>query len=354
MRSMLAATLCALLVVAPALADDGVQLHRVDTVQTGTPSAGTLRRAPLAAAYGDAALAPDEDIVPVPEVVPGPRPGTDITPVDPRGWKRRCCSPRRKRCEWNIALGAWLPGLDGTVGVGDNDFDVDTSWVDILENLDTVLEKTNFTITGQLGYRVDRWWFRLNVYAIELGDEIRLQPQTPGASLTMQLFYGQVDANYLMGTTYLDKCNPCCGGWIDWWLFAGARVYRVENEAHGSRRSHGRDGIDLGRRDPGRARHVEHLEAVGDQPRGRRRRRWVGLHLARRDAPDLPARPLVRPRARLRLARHRLRVRHRHGPLQVRRDPERAALHGELQVLARRGVRQPDRHGHHSRLPRTT
>ncbi len=127
-----------------------------------------------------------------------------------------CCVPGVR---WNVTLGLWVWGIDGTIGDNGRSADVDADWTDTLE----LLDKVEFALDARVRAEWGKWRLNVGVDGSTLADSAEFVEA--GVSLDAEVSFwtayaslGYVVAGGRMG------CDACAPTWcLD--AYAGLRYY---------------------------------------------------------------------------------------------------------------------------------
>ena len=113
-------------------------------------------------------------------------------------------------CRWGaeIALGSWVPGVDGDVGLGPFDTDIDISVGDYFSNLGTILADLEFMLQGSAAVQYGRWRLGLEVSSMQLGQSFKLRQAGRPVEGDFTLTNWQVNLYYRAGMSRLG-CGAC-------------------------------------------------------------------------------------------------------------------------------------------------
>ena len=163
-----------------------------------------------------------DDDIPLPDCEPGCNP----------------CVRKPRRARWDLQVGMWLSGLNGTATVGGNEADIDVDPIDVL----SVVKYLDFIIEGRASVTYGDWllWFGgLTLDASNSVDATVKPPPLPGgpgpgaeigADVTIGLTTVELGVGYRLG-----KCvhgTDCCGREksTSWYAYAGARYFEIRAE----------------------------------------------------------------------------------------------------------------------------
>jgi hypothetical protein len=117
-------------------------------------------------------------------------------------WENECC------WEFEISLDAWIPGIDGDVGIGPHDTNVNVSVGDLLNNLGKILEDLDFFLQGGVGVQYGRWRLGLALNGAELGQTFKLRQGGRDVDADIKLVNWQANVYYRAGMSRIG-CGPC-------------------------------------------------------------------------------------------------------------------------------------------------
>lgn len=127
-----------------------------------------------------------------------------------------CCAPCPRL---HVTVGAWVWGLDGTLGGTGREADIDSSWTDTLEAID----KLEFAFNARVRYEWGRWAASLEVNGADVGDTAtfrRLGAEIE-ADASVWTLQGQLGYRF-HGTTL--GCGPCAPT-VCYEAYVGARAW---------------------------------------------------------------------------------------------------------------------------------
>lgn len=146
-------------------------------------------------------------------------------PCDPCciDYKVPCGNP----CEWHgmVSLMSWVAGIDGTMNARGRTADIDTTPMDILENLDKI--ETN--LQGRISIYRGKWGFHVGGMYVRFEDTLELEEN--GRSVTGRVGIDMAEAyvSYCLKRCPLEVgCNPRCPGFSAYEVYAGIRYWSME------------------------------------------------------------------------------------------------------------------------------
>lgn len=155
-------------------------------------------------------------------------------PASARCGAPACCpepeDPCCKRLKFSVSLVGWLSAMDGTVGSGANDFDVDLSLGDVVD----LLDKLDGLLQGNVRVDYGKWWARLGFSYMDLASDsdVRLNPG-PGAGVSIPVSanitqaYYELVAGYNLKNAVGPRIGGCCSS-LRYDVFAGVRWADME------------------------------------------------------------------------------------------------------------------------------
>ena len=150
---------------------------------------------------------------------PAPPPAYAVVAMDP------CCNPCDVKCaRWHISIGAWIYGVDGTVGDNGREFDVDSDWTDTLD----VLDSLEFAFDARLRVEWSKWRFTAGIDGSTLEDSVTFSDGVRGIAGEMSIWTAYAQLGYVIAGGRMG-CTPCDPIWcLD--VYAGARFWSVDAE----------------------------------------------------------------------------------------------------------------------------
>jgi hypothetical protein len=139
---------------------------------------------------------------------------------------------------WHVTVGAWIWGLDGTLGTGGREAEVDSDWTDTLEHVDAIEFALNARVRAEWG----PWSASVQLDGADVGDSVtfreggRLTIDADASVWILQAQVGHVCFGGPLG------CSPCAPS-VCVEAYAGLRAYflsidleasQVGPEVHGS------------------------------------------------------------------------------------------------------------------------
>ena len=146
-------------------------------------------------------------------------------PCDP------CClpypAPCGSPCEWHgmVSLTGWVPGIDGDMTVRGRSAKIDTTPMDILENLD----KIESIFQGRISLYRGKWGFTFGGLTVRFEDTLDLEEN--GRSITGRVGLDMAEAyvSYCLKRCPMEVgCNPRCPGFRAYEVYAGLRYWSME------------------------------------------------------------------------------------------------------------------------------
>ena len=114
-----------------------------------------------------------------------------------------CGNPR---LGWEIAIGGWLSGLNGSLGVRGRSTDVDVSPADVLDYLSDL----DFTILGAVRATYGRWNFRAGLFYMGMGSEFHISSErSVDISFDQWIVEGAVGYRVAELPVGCKPCAPC-------------------------------------------------------------------------------------------------------------------------------------------------
>ncbi|MFO0932951.1 MAG: hypothetical protein U1E39_09605 [Planctomycetota bacterium] len=135
-----------------------------------------------------------------------------------------CCAP----CPtFSLTIGAWIWGVEGTVGDNGRKIDVDSDWTDTLDMID----KIEFAADVRARLKTGRWSFTLEVDGAKIADSAEFHDGLFAVDGEMSLWtlQGQVGYNLAGGNLSCSPCSPV--GCLE--AYVGARAWWVDLEVDG-------------------------------------------------------------------------------------------------------------------------
>lgn len=129
-----------------------------------------------------------------------------------------CCAPCPK---FSLTIGAWIWGVEGTVGDNGRNIDVDSDWTDTLD----MLEDIEFAADVRARLKTGRWSFTLEVDGAKIADsaEFRDGAVVVDGEMSLWTLQGQVGYHLVGGNLSCSPCSPvgCLEGYVGaraWWV----------------------------------------------------------------------------------------------------------------------------------------
>jgi hypothetical protein len=150
---------------------------------------------------------------------PPPAPAASVVGTNALG--DPCCiqCPR-----WTLSLGLWVWGVDGTVGDGGREFDVDADWTDTLE----ILDKVEFALDARLRVEWSKWRFTAGIDGATIEDSAEFQDGALEVAGQLEIWTAYAHLGYVIAGGRFG-CTACDPTWcLD--AYAGARFYAASLE----------------------------------------------------------------------------------------------------------------------------
>lgn len=144
-----------------------------------------------------------------------------------------CCirydAPCGDPCRWHgvVSLAAWVPGIDGNMVVRGRRADINTTPMDVIENLD----KLESIFQGRIALFRGKWGFTLGGLTVRFEDTLDLEEN--GTSTTGGIGLDMVEGyvSYCLRRCPMEVgCSPRCPGFTAWEVYAGARYFSAQLE----------------------------------------------------------------------------------------------------------------------------
>lgn len=135
-----------------------------------------------------------------------------------------CCAPCPK---FSLTIGAWIWGIDGTVGDNGRSVDVDSDWTDTLDMLD----KIEFSADVRARLKTGRWSFMLEVDGAKIADSAEFHDGliAVDGEVSLWTLQGQVGYHLVGGNLSCSPCSPV--GCLE--AYVGGRAWWVDVEVDG-------------------------------------------------------------------------------------------------------------------------
>ncbi len=130
-----------------------------------------------------------------------------------------CCTPGTR---WHVTLGAWIWGVEGTVGNAGREASVSSDWTDTLEAID----KLEFALNARLRVEWGRWAASVEVDGAEVADSatFRRLGTTVDGALSLWTVQAQLGYGFAGGRLGCDACSPVACAEV----YGGARLMAVD------------------------------------------------------------------------------------------------------------------------------
>ena len=142
-----------------------------------------------------------------------------------------CCVdykfPCGNACEWHgvVSLALWVPGIYGDMTVRGRDAELDSTPMDILENLD----KIESIFQGRIAVYRGKWGFSLSGMTVRFEDTLQIDEQGQGGTGRVGLDMAEAYVSYCINRCPLRvDCDPRCAGYRALEVYVGARYWYME------------------------------------------------------------------------------------------------------------------------------